>query len=209
MKLEVDLGGVDYPLVVITPTTRLDHLPYIEKSIRMAMEQEPRFPVVWWQSHAAHMPIVERHELVDGLHIVKTKTDIKGKVGGPERNDVLDALARSRKKCRVCFLDDDNLMMTSYLKFMHFLMKEFPDKGFFYDQVNLDGSLRCIAAPQNVRPCGIDTAQGCIPMHLIGDERWDINLYEQDGKFYETIYKKAPLEFLFVNRPLCAYNALV
>jgi hypothetical protein len=207
MKLDVNLHEFEYPFVIITPVTRLDNLPFVEKSIRMSMEKST-LPIVWWQSHAHFIPLQEKQGWEDGIYVVKTRCESPGIGGTAERNEVLDYLTE-RGKCRICFLDDDNLMLTSYLETIQFLMKEFPSKGFFYDQVNLDGSYRCIAAPQNVRPCGIDTAQGCIPIELVGDERWNVNSSVNDGEFYQAIYNKKPLEFLFVNRPLCAYNALV
>lgn len=87
-------------------------------------------------------------------------------------------------------------------------MDKMPYFGYFFDQVNIDGSPRCIARPENVRPCSIDTAQGCIPAKMIGDSRWNVNSSVNDGEFYQEVFLRNPFKFGFVNRPLCVYNAL-
>lgn len=210
-QLNVKLAS-RHMVVIITPVTRLDNLAAVEKSILWSKEGCD-LNLVWWQSHAHFMPIQET-EYTDenGIRIIKTRCDSPGIGGTAERNEVLDYLMSpdcDERHTRICFLDDDNLMLTSYLRSIEILMKEFPNMGYFYDQVNLDGSYRCIAAPQNVRPCGIDTAQGCLPIELVGKERWNVNSSVNDGEFYQAVYSANPDKFLFVNRPLCAYNALV
>ena len=119
--------------------------------------------------------------------------------GNCQRNAGLDSV----KEGYVYFLDDDNLMHPNFWK--HYLAIHTTGKAFIGNQELANGQTRK-AAPKHVKTHHIDTAQFCLPMTLIGDNRWKEDAYAADGLFVGYVYHLKYKEFVFLNDTLAYHN---
>jgi len=194
-------------LTIVTPVTRVANLPEIGRSIATALRNAGEdMPIVWWRSLASFLIVDDVTQTDRALPFLcrMTRCHVTGRVGSAERSDVLDRLAGGY----VCFLDDDTTMHPEYLATVAHYMRTKPGHAIVVDQVDAAGNLRCIAAPDRVQPCMIDTGQCCVPFDLIGELRWNRDRYECDGEFYQAVYQRHPARFVFVNRTLSIYNGI-
>ena len=126
----------------------------------------------------------------------------RGISGNPQRNHALDQLSGGY----VYFLDDDNVVHPRLFTAALAHMRE--ERAVIVNQATPDGTTRLVADAGNVRVGGIDTAQVLLPYSMIGDLRWDPFNYCADGVFCETVYRRSPDSFVFLQENLAYYNFL-
>jgi NADH:ubiquinone oxidoreductase subunit len=105
-------------------------------------------------------------------------------------------------------LDNDNLIPFGVLSWLHELIETNPPKIFMFGQIwDSQGIKRLNAKPENCIPCKCDLAQVFVHGSFLKDITWT-NDYHNDGLFIETLYKRYPNDFVFINDVNVWYNAL-
>jgi len=190
-------------LNIITPCVRKTNLPVICKSLRSDLTLI-RWIIVLDQKELTS----QDYELLNKLQETTTcsvemlaeykKWSVSG---NSQRNAGINAL----KEGYVYFLDDDNIIHPNFWKY--YLNTVATGKAFIGHQLLADGQLR-EAAPHYVKTSHIDAAQFCLPLTLIGSNRWKADAYEADGLFIGYLHHLKYKQFVFVNDIIAYYNRL-
>jgi hypothetical protein len=117
------------------------------------------------------------------------------------------------KNAYLHLLDNDNLVpydvltwLDNYFELNRFKKQE--PKIFMFGQIwDTQGIKRLNAKPENCVPCKCDLAQVFVHGSFLKDITWT-NDYHNDGLFIETLYKRYPNDFVFINDVNVWYNAL-
>jgi hypothetical protein len=195
-----------HPLAVITPCSRPENLPALKNSIDAGRSS---FEITWYVVFdELQVPPSIQSELEFGDSVFSVG-EAHSHVGNAQRNLALDNIADGW----VYFLDDDNLLHPELLPFMRaFIETHSLARAFVFPQIgNQASSHTAEARPEHMRPDSVDIAQTFWNRRTIGDVRFKpVHAYNADGLFIERVRTLHPgLEgFVFVNQPLCYYNAL-
>jgi hypothetical protein len=110
----------------------------------------------------------------------------------------------------VYVLDDDNILHPSFINLIWFYIDFYgplKKQAFVFDQLLPDGTIRT-ANYDVIKMNHIDQAQYLVHHELIGNLRYDENLYQDDGLFIETLHYSNPEKFMVINETMCYYNKL-
>jgi len=177
---------------IVTPTTRVENLQTIAKSLAGYRR------IRWWVVLDVTAPeISEKIGVPMNVEMKIIKSKENAVAGHLHRNYVIEQLHPHDWFYSV---DDDNILHSGF-------MYELEDgrEAVVVAQEWKDGSRRLHA---NIPRMGvIDTAQFAIRKSLIGNVRFQ-NVYEGDGLFIEEIYKLHPDKFTFIDKALSYYNYL-
>jgi glycosyltransferase involved in cell wall biosynthesis len=114
----------------------------------------------------------------------------------------------------VYILDDDNLLNREMFIELEMIIDSNPDCGCVVFSQEVGGrdftklDVR-VARPENMKVGGVDMAQFIIRRELIGDRRFPKGTYVADGIFITELYEFHPEKFIFCEKILTGYNALV
>ena len=183
---------------IITPCCRPGNLDTLRQSIRFDMIDT--WHIVYDTSHGRSYP--GRYTGVP--KIVETECDVPAAVGNAARNSALDAIPVTDDDAVVYFLDDDNTM---HPRFWEELPAMDATHIYTWDQDN-DIDPDSILTGNDPRLRHIDTAMVLAPRTLIGDLRWDLDLYWADGVFIEALVDKHRDRHIYLPQVLCTYNAV-
>jgi len=194
-------------LHIITPVGRPDHLPRLAQSLS-ASGLADRFAVVWWLMFNGPID----HTPVPGAHVVHRiespahgfDADGRPAFGHAQRAHALDLIGDTDTGwCWV--LDDDNLVHPDFARGLDALIRLHPHaRAFVVAQRRADGYTFPVC-PENIRPCGIDTAQYILRRDLIGAERIRPG-YAGDGGFVQRVYQREPSAFVLAPNAVLAYH---
>lgn len=198
-------------LNIITPVTRPQNLPKMRDSIAAALRELADWKAIWWVCFdATHVP-ADIEIMVDGnLETRKLATpSVKdgqavSASGNAQRNMALEA----SQSGWVYFLDDDTVLHPNLLSHISSPCHENPKISVVVTQTTNNGSVRLVAAPENMHLCAVDSGQVVMCRETIGSRRWRPMHYESDGYFIEEVYQSNPSSFVFINVGLSIYNAL-
>lgn len=192
---------------VITPSARPHNLPRIAAALQQSLGAVG--PWHWWvvlDLPPTSLSILGIRELVGrmpNLTIWFHHAPTPGAWGHPQRSAALDHI----RKGWVWTCDDDNVPHPAFGQRLAELIAAHPLRyAFVFDQQRRDGR-RLVAAPENLRPEGVDTAQYVCHRSLIADERVR-PVPADDGGFIQRIYQRSPESFVFVNEALTYHNWL-
>lgn len=190
-------------LNIITPCVRKENLIKILESLR------PDLVLIRWiivfdqdQVEISDLELCKQLQEQTTANIEMYATKKRWSVSGnAQRNAAIDLLQEGY----AYFIDDDNIVHPDFWK--HFLKISQTGKAFVGKQLLEDGQVRD-AAGYLVKTNCIDAAQFCLPVQLIGKNRWKEDAYAADGMFIGYIYHLKYLEFTFINAVLAHYNWL-
>lgn len=177
-------------LSVITAMVRRENLDAIGKSLEPLRKS---FDVEWIVAADT-----SRHPDLAGTH------GPSNHAGAPQKQWGLEQATGEW----LWWLDDDNLCLPHFGEVLLHSIRQHPEgRLFVFDQIYADdGTLRCVAKPQNLRYGGIDQAQYVVHRSAVGDTRFVAGLHANDWLFVEEIAKR--VSPVFVRNPCVTYNAL-
>jgi len=187
-----------FELNVITPVSRPQLLPRIEKDLR---ERFSRIRPVWYCvfDSGIYVPPLPVRDISVGFW---GSTHVPNSFGGPARNRMLDII----KDGWVYFLDDDNTIHPSFEEAFLEAIKSYPRADWFiFNQVRADGTLY-LPATETPKVNHVDTGQCVLRRERIGNLRFNSEVYYADGLFYETLALSGPP--VAISKDATYYNAL-
>jgi hypothetical protein len=182
--------GYGMKLNIITPCVRPENLALIADSINI-----PTTSLKWYVVFD-NIPANINPNLIPQRATPLFHQNPKSIVGHAQRNFALDKITDGY----VLFLDDDTLLHPN----LYDEIIELDNDFIHFDQANPDGSKRIGGT---VKVNHIDTGSAVVHRALIGNTRFQINLYNADGIFWEQIAKKAKSPF-YIPKSLSYYNLL-
>jgi hypothetical protein len=213
-------------LHVITAISRPDNIPalwgsllMLARSLREDKADPPGVPTLdlcWWVVlDSAPRPLpppllrilggkAEAVPIVPLFHASPSR-DATGRptFGHAQRNAALEYIQDGW----VWALDDDNLCHPSFGLRLRELLRDHSEAGaFVVGQDRADGR-RLHAAPSEVAPCRVDTAQYVVRRNVIGTERVR-SIHGDDGGFIGRLYARYPERFVFCDEVLAWHNRL-
>lgn len=199
---------------IITPVSRPENLLKMYDNI---FKDTAIFDVIWWicLDIGKNFTIEQNDQWTFFTNRIKSKCNTSllfeinknSIVGNHQRNRTLDRIYEGW----CMFLDDDNLIHPNfYWEFTRDLINYSPRfKGYIYSQ-DRTADLGVVLNPTQIG-VGLnktDSSQFILDRKLIGDIRWQEDLYEGDGKFIEDVYKNNEHYFHLSGRILSLRNAL-
>lgn len=100
----------------------------------------------------------------------------------------------------IYFLDDDTVMHPDLYESVKDLNNDF----IHFNQVQPDGSFRIGG---QVKLNKVDSGNCLVKKSLVGTSRWRLDLYNADGVFLESVFRKATTP-IYLDKALSIYNAL-
>jgi hypothetical protein len=188
-----------HKLNIITALSRPENLVVMADSITLAAAH---FLVNWWivgPELPADLPLVAA-----SIELIRHPHSAGGQL---QKNQAIERIPDGNEW--VWILDDDNTAVPGFFERLKIEIARIPTaRAVIFSQKSKEGHIRLTAAPQNVGPCNIDTAQFVLRRDLIGDDRI-IDSYCGDGEFIGAIHRRASQVFTFVpDPPLVYYNSL-
>jgi len=180
--------GYNMHLNIVTACSRPENLPTILKSINIPITSH-----TWWIIVDGTEPIV-KIKFPRNVRIFYHPDD--SAVGNGQRNFALDQISKGY----IYFLDDDTTLHPDLYKSIEALENDF----IHFDQANKNGTKRIGGT---VAINHVDTGSVVCSRALIGDIRWQKDLYQADGRFWSTVFKAAKNP-VYIQQSLSIYNAL-
>jgi hypothetical protein len=177
-------------LHIVTPCSRPQNLEKIKNSINFDLIDS-------W-----HIIYDTRNQLFvkrfNHPKIIESECKKDGVVGHPIRNMALDTI----KDGLIYYLDDDNIV---HYNFWNICSNFSCNNIYLFDQQRGSEVLK----GNNPTVDNIDTAQYVFDSKLVNNLRFDINRYNADGLFIETLCKQNPNKITYIDKICANYNFLV
>ncbi len=178
-------------LHLITPCTRPENLQVLSNHIPVINDLE------WWIIFDSDQPIEFTLNYPPLTHILYYKDD--SKAGNGQRNHVLNIINDGM----IYFLDDDTLPHENLWKILKIIeLNQF----IIGQQLFKDGSLRLEAKLPELNH--IDSGCCIVDRKIIGNNRWQEQMYAGDGEFYISVALGNEDKIKLINEPISIYNAL-
>lgn len=195
-------------LIIVTPLSRVNNLPLIYENLLL---NSATLKLHW-------MIMVDEkiHHEIQRIQnaIVSTETLQVSVLASPSKNNLAGhghknvALEMLGENDWVYFLDDDNIIHPSLLKFISENDLFNSCDGIVVAQVWKNGAVRLNVSSDKIKVCHVDTASTVLSMRAIGETRFREGDYVADGYFIEEVYNKNSDKFLLFDIPMCYYNYL-
>lgn len=199
-------------LKIVTPCTRYENLDLIQKSIEAAvLKNKNPISLEWIVAFDTNSLLSIPTEIINKLQsrdwirpiFVNDPLNVVGKA---QINYVID---RSEHTDWIYALDDDNILHEDFLlEFSSAALGSGKDVIVFNQFVGGKDFTRLQireAKPENVKLQGIDQAQFVHTVKVLDGERYKMD-YAGDGILIESVFKKNPESFFFIDKILCYYN---
>ena len=180
---------------IITPCSRIHNLFALYESIKF--DKIHKWIIVYdttvnrySHSFLSHKKIIE----------VDCKSSLNGIVGNTQRNYGLSFVEDDNY---IYFLDDDNIIHPNFWKIMEEL--ETDTIHTFNQYRDKHGN---ILLGNRIEINYIDTAMYIIHKNMIGNIKWQEDLYSADGKFITDLYATGKYKHKYFNKYYCYYNYL-
>lgn len=203
-------------LHIITPTSRIQNLDLIYKSISQCKNYESDIDVTWWIVldqilYKEYKDIQHKYEKLDNNLTVNVVLSNKENAiaGHAHRNIILNLLSILKNKDQwVYFLDDDNLLHEKFYEFFanRKLIEHYD--GIIFSQIHPNGQMRLTAEEDKIKVCHVDTAMFLFNLAILDDLRFVETDYCADGIFIEELYKRHKKRFRVIPDILAYYNAV-
>ena len=133
----------------------------------------------------------------DDPKIIELSCTDNGIVGHPIRNMSLNIVTEGL----LYYLDDDNVMHSDFWTVCSTFL---PGHIYLFDQDRKGNLLK----GNNPTVDNIDTAQYVFDVGLVNGLRFDVNAYNGDGIFIETLCNHNSSVIAYINKTCCYYNFL-
>jgi hypothetical protein len=180
---------------IITPCSRIHNLLALYESIKF--DKIHKWIIVYdttvnrySHSFLSHKKIIE----------VDCKSSLNGIVGNTQRNYGLSFVEDDNY---IYFLDDDNIIHPNFWKIIEEL--ETDTIHTFNQYRDKHGN---ILLGNRIEINYIDTAMYIIHKNMIGNIKWQEDLYAADGKFITDLYATGKYKHKYFNKYYCYYNYL-
>lgn len=138
------------------------------------------------------------------VKLIVKQSKKKGKWAGSLKNEALEMISFGW----VYVLDDDNILHPAFKNLIwHYIDVYHYKDAFVFNLLLPDGKLM-IANYSSIKVYHINQAQFILKRELIGETRYDLDKYEDDGLFIEYIYEHNPDKFMCINEIMSYHNKL-
>lgn len=184
-------------ITIITPSCNIKNLPMLYYSIKF--DKINKWIIVYDTTKESYCHLFSNHKQIVE---VDCKSSLNGIVGNTQRNYGLSLVDHDNF---IYFLDDDNIIHPDFWE----IIKELEEDTIhtfnqYRDKNNLDN----ILLGNRIEKYCIDTAMYIIHKNMIGDIKWQEDLYEADGKFISDIYSTGKYKQKYFNNSFSYYNYL-
>ena len=182
-------------ITIITPCSRIQNLPMLYESIKF--DKIHKWIIVYDTTVNSYC-----HSFIHSEQIIEVecKSSLNGVVGNTQRNYGLSLVDDDNF---IYFLDDDNIIHPNFWKIVEELEK---------DTIHTFNQYRDkhghILLGNRIEMNYIDTAMYIIHKNMIGDIKWQEDLYQADGKFISDVYVTGRYKHKYFQKYYCYYNYL-
>jgi hypothetical protein len=182
-------------ITIITPSCNIKNLPILYNSINF--NKINKWIIVYDTTKDSYI-----HSFSDHKQIIEVdcQSSINGIVGNTQRNYGLSLVDDDNY---IYFLDDDNIIHPDFWKIIDDLEE---DAIHTFNQYRDRDNYENILLGNRIQVYCIDTAMFIIHKNMIGDIRWQENLYEADGKFISDINSSGKYKHKYFSNYFCYYN---
>jgi hypothetical protein len=185
-------------MTIITPCSRPENLQKLKESINF--DKIHKWIICYDTSNGRKYPSIFSHKKI--LEIEANGESQKSIVGHFQYNAALDLVEDDY----VYRLDDDNIMHPDFWKKEFTLTDDIASLVYTFPSCRRTGELYVDAKIPKVG--FIDSACFCTHTRLIQKDRWQVDKYEADGLFIETMVNKTQGKFNYTSNYLAYYNYL-
>jgi hypothetical protein len=184
-------------ITIITPSCNIKNLPMLYYSIKF--DKINKWIIVYDTTKDSYCHIFSNHnQIVE----VDCKSSLNGIVGNTQRNYGLSLVDDDNF---IYFLDDDNIIHPDFWKIIDKLEH---DTIHTFNQYREKNNLDNILLGNKIELNCIDTAMYIIHKNMIGDIKWQEDLYEADGKFISDIFLTGKYKQIYFYNSFSYYNYL-
>jgi len=182
-------------ITIITPCSRIQNLPMLYESIKF--DKINKWIIVYDTTVNSYC-----HSFIHSEQIIEVdcKSSLNGVVGNTQRNYGLSFVEEDNY---IYFLDDDNIIHPNFWKIIEEL--ETYTIHTFNQYRDEHGH---VLLGNRIEMNYIDTAMYIIHKNMIGDIKWQEDLYQADGKFISDVYSTGKYKHKYFNKYYCYYNYL-
>jgi hypothetical protein len=182
-------------ITIITPCSRIQNLPALYESIEF--DKIHKWIIVYDTTvNTCHHSFIHSEQITE----VDCKSSLNGVVGNTQRNYGLSFVEEDNY---IYFLDDDNIIHPNFWKIIEELKTDTIHT--FNQYRDKHGN---ILLGNRIEMNYIDTAMYIIHKNMIGDIKWQEDLYQADGKFISDVYSTGKYKHKYFNKYYCYYNYL-
>ena len=182
-------------ITIITPCSRIHNLPMIYESIKF--DKINKWIIVYDTTvNTCYHSFIHSEQIIE----VECKSSLNGVVGNTQRNYGLSFVEEDNY---IYFLDDDNIIHPDFWEIIEELET---DTIHTFNQIR--DKYNNILLGNSIEMYHIDTAMYIIHKNMIGNIKWQEDLYSADGKFITDIYKTGKYKHIYFNTLYCYYNYL-
>jgi hypothetical protein len=182
-------------LTIITPCTRIHNLPALYESIEF--DKINKWIIVYDTTvNTCHHSFIHSEQIIEAY----CKSSLNGVVGNTQRNYGLSLVEDDNY---IYFLDDDNIIHPNFWKIAEELET---DTIHTFNQYRDEHGH--VLLGNRIEMNYIDTAMYIIHKNMIGDIKWQEDLYQADGKFISDVYSTGKYKHKYFNKYYCYYNYL-
>lgn len=183
-------------ITIITPCARIHNLPMLYDSIKF--DKIHKWIIVYDTTENSYCPSFLNHEQIIE---VDCKSSLNGVVGNTQRNYGLSYVEDDNY---IYFLDDDNIIHPDFWKIIEDLE---PDTIHTFNQYREDIDEHILLG-NRIQIHYIDTAMYIIHKNMIGNIKWQEDLYAADGKFITDVNLTGRYKHKYFQNYYCYYNYL-
>ena len=182
-------------ITIITPCSRIQNLPMLYESIKF--DKINKWIIVYDTTVNSYC-----HSFIHSEQIIEVdcKSSLNGVVGNTQRNYALSLVEDDNY---IYFLDDDNIIHPNFWKIVEEL--ETDTIHTFNQYRDKHGH---ILLGNRIEMNYIDTAMYIIHKNMIGDIKWQEDLYQADGKFISDVNWTGRYKHKYFQKYYCSYNFL-
>ena len=182
-------------ITIITPCSRIQNLPMLYESIKF--DKIHKWIIVYDTTVNSYC-----HSFIHSEQIIEVecKSSLNGVVGNTQRNYGLSLVDDDNY---IYFLDDDNIIHPNFWKIAEELEK---DTIHTFNQYRDEHGH--VLLGNRIEMNYIDTAMYIIHKNMIGDIKWQEDLYQADGKFISDVYLTGRYKHKYFQKYYCYYNYL-
>ena len=182
-------------ITIITPCSRIHNLPALYESIEF--DKINKWIIVYDTTVNNYCPsFIQDEQIIEAY----CKSSLNGLAGNTQRNYGLSFVEDDNY---IYFLDDDNIIHPNFWKIAEEL--ETDTIHTFNQYRDKHGH---VLLGNRIEINYIDTAMYIIHKNMIGEIKWQEDLYSADGKFITDIYKTGKYKHIYFNTHYCYYNYL-
>ena len=180
-------------ITIITPCSRIQNLRTLYESIKF--DKINKWIIIYDTTVNSYYPsFIHSEQIIE----IDCKSSLNGVVGNTQRNYGLSFVEDDNY---IYFLDDDNIIHPDFWEIIEELEK---DTIHTFNQYRDEHGH--VLLGNRIEMNYIDTAMYIIHKNMIGDIKWQEELYQADGKFISDVYSTGKYKHKYFNKYYCYYN---